>query len=105
MTVLRVCYKSGVRFDQAYYTSKHMPMVGSIMGPFGVSRVEVVRFGANPDGSAPLYQVMFSAYFQSADALQKALQGPRIGEVMADISNYYDGVPDLFIGEEIALSA
>ena len=105
MAVLRVCYKSGVRFDQAYYTSKHMPMVGSIMGPFGVSRVEVVRFGPNPDGSVPFYQVMFSAYFQSADALQKAMQAPRIGEVMADIANYYDGAPDLFIGEEIALPA
>lgn len=105
MAVLRVCYKSGVRFDQAYYTSTHVPLAGSILGPFGVTRVEIVRFGPNPDGSSPPYQVMFSAYFQSADALQRALQAPRIGDVMADIPNYYDGAPDLFIGEEIALPA
>ena len=40
MTVLRVCYKHGVRFDKDYYTSKHLPLVGSVMGPFGVKGVE-----------------------------------------------------------------
>jgi uncharacterized protein (TIGR02118 family) len=103
MTVLRVCYKSGVRFDESYYLSKHMPLVGGIMAPFGVRNVEIVRVGPNPDGSKPQYQFMFSAYFDSPAALQKAMEGPRMPEVMGDIQNYYDGAPDLFIGEVVAL--
>ena len=103
MTVLRVCYKSGVRFDHGYYLSKHLPLVGGIMGPYGVKSVEMVKIGPSPDGAAPPYQVMFSAYFESAAALDKAMQGPRIGEVMGDIQNYYDGMPDVFIGEVVAL--
>lgn len=99
MTVLRVCYKSGVRFDRDYYVAKHLPLASAVMGPHGVANVEVATFGPNPDGSAPPYQVMFSAYFSSAAGLQAAMSSPRIGEVLGDIANYYDGMPDLMIGE------
>ena len=103
MTVLRVGYKSGVRFDEAYYLSKHLALVGGIMGPHGITSVEVVKVGPNPDGSAPPYQVMFSAYFKSTAALQSALADPRMSEVLGDIPNYYDGMPDLMAGEVVAL--
>jgi uncharacterized protein (TIGR02118 family) len=105
MTVLRVCYKQGVRFDESYYTSKHLPLVGGIMGPYGVRNVEMVKLMPSADGSKPPYQVMFSAYFDSAEALQTAMQSPRIGEVMGDIANFYDGMPDVFIGEVMSLPA
>ena len=105
MTVLRVGYKSGVRFDHGYYTSRHLPLASEIMGPHGVTNVEIVRFGPNPDGSQPAYQVMFTAYFASAAAVQSALQSPRMAEILADIPNYHDGAPDLMIGEVVALPA
>ena len=53
MTVLRVCYKHGVRFDEVYYLSKHLPLSASIMGPYGVKGVEVVKVTATADGSKP----------------------------------------------------
>lgn len=34
MTVLRVCYKHGVRFDESYYFSKHLPVAGNHLSPF-----------------------------------------------------------------------
>ena len=105
MTVLRVCYQHGVRFDESYYISRHMPLVGGVMGPHGVKRVEMVKVTATPDGSNPPYQVIFSAYFESAAGLQAAMQDPRIGEVMGDIANFYDGAPDVMIGEVVALPA
>jgi uncharacterized protein (TIGR02118 family) len=105
MTVLRVCYKSGVRFDDSYYVAKHLPLAGSIMGPHGITNVEVVKFGSNPDGSAPQYQVMFSIYFLSAAALEKAMADPRMSEILGDIRNYYDGMPDLLVGEVVPMPA
>jgi uncharacterized protein (TIGR02118 family) len=83
MTVLRVSYKHGVRFDEAYYVSKHLPLSASIMGPYGIKGVEMVQVIATPDGSKPPYQVIFSAYFESPAALQNAMQSPRMAEVLA----------------------
>lgn len=102
MTVLRVCYKHGARFDHSYYTSTHLPLVGGIMGA-AVKKIEVVKVASTGDGSAPPYQVMFSAYFDSPAALQTARQHPRMPEVLADVKNFYDGMPELLIGEIVAL--
>ena len=103
MTVLRVCYKHGVRFDEAYYTSTHSSLTLAVMGPHGLKKVEMIKVTATPDGSNPPYQVMFSAYFDSPAALQAVMQDPRLGEVMGDIANFYDGAPDVMIGEVVAL--
>jgi len=101
MTVLRVCYKHGVRFDESYYIKTHLPLVSGIMGPFGVKKTEFVKIAGAPDGSAPLYQAMFTAYFDSADALQRAMSNPRMPEVIGDIAKFYDGMPDMMIGETV----
>jgi uncharacterized protein (TIGR02118 family) len=103
MAVLRVGYKSGVRFDEAYYLSKHLALAGGIMGPHGITSVEVAKFAPNPDGSLPPYQLMFTAHFTSAAALQSAMTDPRMSEILADIPNYYDGAPDLMTGDVVAL--
>ena len=99
MTVLKVCYKHGVRFDERYYLATHIPLVGGIMGPFGVKKTEVVKIAGAADGSTPPYQLVFTAYFDSADALQKAMTNPRMPEVIGDIAKFYDGMPDMMIGE------
>jgi hypothetical protein len=46
MTVLRVCQKYGVRFDEVYYLLKHLPLTAGVMGPFGAKGVEVVKLYA-----------------------------------------------------------
>ena len=102
MTVLRVCYKHGVRFDESYYISKHLPLVDGIIGA-AVKNIEVVKLTSAGDGSTPPFQVMFSAYFDSPAALQNARQNPRMPEVLADVQNFYDGMPELLIGEVLAL--
>ena len=102
MTVLRVCYKHGVRFDEAYYMGTHGPLAGSVLGPHGLQRVEILKMTGTPDGTPPPYQIIFSAYFASPADLQKALQDPRVPEVMGDIRNFYDGMPDVMIGDVLA---
>lgn len=103
MNVLRVCYKNGVRFDEAYYVAKHLQLAASVCGPFGLKSVKVAKFWATPDGSKPAYQVMFSAYFDSAENIEKLLASPRMAEVLGDIANYYDGMPEVMIGEVMEL--
>ncbi len=105
MTVLKVCYKHGVRFDEDYYISKHLPLAGSVMGPYGLKRVEVVKVTTTMDGSKPPYQVIFTAYFESAAGLQNAMQSPQMGQVLSDVQKFYDGMPDVLIGEVVALPA
>ena len=51
MIVLRVCYKSGLRFDEGYYVAKHLPLSKSVCGPYGLKRIEMVKFGPAPDGA------------------------------------------------------
>ena len=103
MTVLRVCYKSGVRFDEGYYVSTHLPLAGSVMTPYGVKHVEMVKITGTADGSKPPYQVIFSAYFDTADGIQKAMQDPKMPGVLGDIAKFYDGMPDVLIGDVVAL--
>jgi uncharacterized protein (TIGR02118 family) len=105
MSVLRVGYRHGVRFDEGYYTTSHLPLAGRVLGPHGVQHVEMVKFAGTPTGAPPPYQVQFSAYFDSAASLQNALRDPRLADVLADIGNFYDGTPDMMIGEVVALPA
>jgi uncharacterized protein (TIGR02118 family) len=100
MTVLKVLYKSKVRFDMNYYVSKHVPLVIAVMGPYGLKKTEIAKLTSTVDGSEPTYQVIFSAHFENEAGLKSGLQSPQIGEVMKDIPNYYGGgTPVLLIGE------
>jgi uncharacterized protein (TIGR02118 family) len=102
MVVISVCYKQGVRLDEQYYLTTHVPLVDRVWGPQGLERTEVRKLTAAADGSAPPYQIIFSAYFPSAETLQAALQHPTSAEVMDDVKNYYDGAPEIFFGEVLA---
>ena len=102
MSVLMVCYKSGVRFDEQYYLSTHIPLAAAHFASFGITGVEVVRF-SEVAGPAPVYQVMLTAHFESMAGLQQALSSPGMAGVVADVANYYDGAPDILVGETLAL--
>lgn len=101
MTILRVCYRSGMRFDEDYYLSKHVPLARDVMQPHGLTNIEVAKFTSGRDGSEPLYQIMFSAHFKSLAGFQSAMQSPGMSQVIADVANFYDGAPELLVGELI----
>jgi uncharacterized protein (TIGR02118 family) len=106
MAVVRVCYKSGARFDVDYYVSSHLALATRIMEPLGLRSMELVRVSANPDGTMPAYQAVFSGYFDSVEEIHRAMAGRGMEELLADIPNYYDGsAPDIFVGEVVPLPA
>jgi hypothetical protein len=57
----------GIRWRQPGSSSRdlntHVPLVDRVWGPQGLERTEVRKLTAAADGSAPPYQIIFSAYF------------------------------------------
>jgi uncharacterized protein (TIGR02118 family) len=97
--VMTVAYKWDVELDEDYYLTRHAETIERVWGPLGLERTEVRKIPAAADGSAPPYQIIWSGYFPSLQALQDVLQNPATQEVMGDVPNYYRGAPDGFVGE------
>jgi hypothetical protein len=93
--VLTVGYKRDVPLDEGYYSTRHAEIIERVWGPLGLERTEVRKLAAAADVSTPPYQIIWSGYFPSVQALQTVLENPASG----DIPNYYQGAPDIFIGE------
>ena len=68
MTVLRVCYKHGVRFDEAYYVGAHGALVESVFGPHGLKRVEILKVTGTPDRPRiTVFRSLKHIYVQAVD--------------------------------------
>ncbi|MGO0059535.1 EthD family reductase [Brevibacillus fluminis] len=97
MIVLSFYYKHGVPFDADYYMNKHVPMVKEAIVDMGATKCEVKKFLTAPDGSTPLYQYSFSIFFESREALDLFFAHPKLPAFQADVPNYYEGNPDVYI--------
>ena len=88
----------GVRFDMAYYTERHMPMVKARIGAActGFS-VEAGLAGGAP-GQPALYVAIGSVTITSVEAFGAAM-ATHGAEVMGDIPNHTDAQPVLQISE------
>ena len=95
MVILSVLYPAsdGARFDGAYYDATHIPLVKSAFTSSGLTGVQVFKGLAAGDGGAAPYVAMAHLAFESPEALQASLTGPRAGEVFADIGNFTDITP------------
>ena len=100
MIKVSVLYENaeGKKFDMAYYTGKHIPMVKQKLGAAcrGVD-VDQGLGGAQP-GSKPAFVVMAHLRFDSVEAFQQAF-GPHAATIMGDIPNYTDIQPVVQISE------
>lgn len=88
---------AGARFDMAYYTSKHMPMVQRLVTTCkGISAEQGVAGGA--PGSQPTYIAIGHLLFDSVQAFQTGF-GPHSEEILGDIPNYTNTQPVIQISE------
>lgn len=103
MLIVTVMYPGGesARFDHAYYSNTHMPLVRRLWNPMGLQQDQVTRGVAGPDGAAPAYVVTTLLTFDSMDSF-KAAAGQHGAEIFADIPNFYDGSPALGFYETVA---
>ncbi len=95
MVVFSVLYPAGAgaKFDKAYYDATHIPLVQSAFGPTGLTGVQVFHALAGGDGGAAPFVAMAHLEFESPEALQASLTGPRAGEVFADVAKFTDIAP------------
>ena len=91
--------ETGKKFDWDYYTNKHVPMVGRVLGPLGLVRAEVDKGISAPDPKAPPpFIAVANLFFNDVDTVHSAFrQAGR--QVMGDIPNYTDIRPQILISE------
>ena len=97
---LHVLYptEGGTTFDQAYYAGTHMPLVGEYFGPHMLSASASKGLAGGPD-VPPGYHAIAVMVFEDQSKLDAALAVA--GPVLADIPNYYNGAPQMLIGETV----
>ncbi len=90
MIVFSVFYPAtaGARFDSAYYTATHIPLVQQAFKSTGLAGVQVLHGLSAGDGGKAPYLAMAHLSFESSEALQASLTGPRAAEVFGDIANF-----------------
>ena len=92
----------GKKFNLAYYTDKHMPLVKARLQSFGLVRYEVDKglAGGAPGSEAP-FTCAGHLYFKSIEDFQKGMAAHG-AEIMADVPKYTDIQPQIQISEIVA---
>ena len=87
----------GAKFDMAYYTTKHMPMVKRLISSCkGISAEQ--GLGGGTPGSAPTYIASGHLLFDSVEAFESGF-APHAAEIMGDIPNYTSIQPVIQISQ------
>ncbi|TAK54543.1 MAG: EthD family reductase [Gammaproteobacteria bacterium] len=95
MIAVTFCYRAEIEMDEDYYFNSHLPFARSAMSSLGIRRIEVRKAIGALDGSPARHQMLAALYFDSMDAFQDAMELPLCKQAIADISNYYGGMPDI----------
>lgn len=95
MIMVSVTYPAsdGHRFDWAYYTDHHIPLVEQAFGETGLQGVWVLKGVSALDGGPAASVAIANLAFADADAVQASLAGPKAAAVIADIANFTDIQP------------
>jgi uncharacterized protein (TIGR02118 family) len=87
----------GAKFDMAYYTTRHMPMVKRLVSSCKSIAAEQGVAGGAP-GTPATYIAIGHLTFDSVEAFQDGFT-PHAGEILGDIPNYTNVEPVLQISQ------
>ncbi|UZK68684.1 EthD family reductase [Sphingomonas sp. S1-29] len=92
MHVVLVTYpkRDGARFDEAYYTATHMPLVRDGWTKYGLTDAQALYPSAAGDSGFTAVAVLS---FRDDKALQAALASPEAPGIMGDVPNFTDIEP------------
>ena len=89
----------GKRFDLDYYLNRHKPLVMARMGPLGLKGLTVDKgLSGGAPGSAAPWVCIGHMRFESLEAYKQAMKAHG-KEVMADVPNFTDCVPQIQVSE------
>lgn len=88
----------GVRFDMAYYTDRHMPMVQARIGAACTGFTVDAGLASGAPGQPAPYVAVGALLVTSVEAFGAAM-AQHGAEVMGDIPNYTDAQPVIQISE------
>ncbi|MDB5231820.1 MAG: Ethyl tert-butyl ether degradation EthD [Chitinophagaceae bacterium] len=80
---------------EKYYKEKHLPLASKIAG---VTRLELTKFTAAPDGSKPSYYRMAELNFANDNDLKKAMDSPEGKTAVADLRSFATGGVTVIVG-------
>ena len=82
----------GAKFDHDYYRNSHVPLC---VKTWGLSGAEIDKGTTGPYVAAVHFK------FESPEAMQKAMAGEGMGDIMADVANYTTIQPVMQISEVV----
>ena len=91
-------HAAGKKFDMDYYCSKHIALVGNLLGDaVKGATVEKGLGGAAPNSPAS-YEAMGNLYFDSMESYQNSFC-PNAAEIMGDLPNFTNIEPVVQVSE------
>lgn len=99
MIAITVGYKSTILMNSNYYLSSHVPMIENTLTEHGLISTEVRKIVGTPSGEAAPYQFITTLYFENMPTFSSAFASNAGRALLADNSNFYEGIPDIMIGE------
>ncbi len=94
--------EEGKKFDFAYYTGTHIPMVVDLLTSMGLGKVEIEKGVSAADPSAPApFVCVGHLHFNTTDEVHEAFK-THGHEIIADIKNYTEIKPTFQISEIVS---
>lgn len=87
------------KYDIEYYMAKHMPLIETRWGKYGIKSWSATKYSNGIDGSPPLYAFGSVVTWDNEEQVKTAFTGPEVGEIMADVPNFSNKQPIFLIGE------
>ena len=88
-------------FDMNYYLTHHIPMIRDIWRHTSLGKIEIDQGIANAAPGQPvLYESISYFYFEKIEDFQNGFM-QRGGEIMGDIHNYTDVLPQIQIDQVV----
>jgi uncharacterized protein (TIGR02118 family) len=93
-------FAEGKTFDMEYYEAQHMPMVAGFLGPNLVKYTIEAGLASGAPNQALPYMAIGSFYVHSLEEYDAALE-PNRDAIWADIANYTNMAPTIFVSEVV----
>ena len=93
--------EEGKKFDHGYWTTTHLNLVQSLLGPMGLVNGEMEKgvSGTDPN-DPPQFIAVAHLYFNTVDEVHAAFMA-HAGAIIGDISNYTEIKPQFQISETL----